>query len=263
MFREFSEGWQEIDSKIESGIWQGGTYTATFTNDPTTIITYRLEIISFAFIKWTIYTPTSSWYPGTHSGTLQIPENFPFKPPRLFFKTPIFSPNVIADGGGLSIDMLFEEWEVTYRIKDIMDVVGFMLAIDPLCRSHFDDRVRGKPLGFHDVNRSVTDYRNHRDSDAFMRATNFFARAYAQSDVELITDPTVTEEELEISVKVIKELLEASKIVLNSPPEGSISTDPSVAFSGPHRISDWREKERRWAKEISVGFGILSSPSPA
>ena len=91
-----------------------------------------------------------------------------------------------------------------------------------------------------------------RGRDAFMRATNFFARVYSQAEVEFMTDPFVISQELEMSVVVIKDLLMhfTKKTKLDEAPEGSISNDPEVAFTGMLRTSEWRREERRWAEAM-------------
>ena len=247
-----SEDWEEIDCRVESEIWCGGTYVFSSKFDPEVSADCRLEV-DLPYLKWSISTPSSFWYPGTYSGYLHIKTNYPFEPPRLYFETPTFSPNLVPLSGVLSVYMLFGDWNAKYKIKDIMDVVTFMLMIDPVYRRDVSDKLPGISLGFHDCNRLVAKYLAETGPDAFWRATNFFARAY--SKVELIDDPIVTLGEIDVSRTVVVELLKhfTGSSVINDPPEGSTSNDPSIAFRSLEgkQISDLQKEERRWADVLA------------
>jgi len=240
----YKDTWQEIDSDIR-------TYSASFTYDPTNSTTFQLEVVSSELVKWTVYTPASFWYPGAHSGIIKLPRDYPWKRPTLIIETPIFSPNV-NNYGHISVDLLWDQWSPARSIKDILDVVAFMLVIDPVCTAPSDERLPGIPLNFHHLSRGISRYLESRGDEGFVRAANFFARAFAQAELQLITDPIVEPAELEMSVVVIKELLEYffGKPQLDDPPEGSTSNDPTVAFKGLQRLSDWRLEEQRWANAI-------------
>ena len=239
--------WQKIDSN------EGAFYIASFAGDPTSFTTYQLEIVDNKLAKWTIRTPTSAWYPGVHFGTLKLPTEYPFQRPKLKIESPLFSPHV-TDFGDISTDILYDGWSPRYGLKDILDVVAFMIVIEPFPTMSQDKRLPGIPLNFHTLNRSIQSYVDVRGRDAFMQATNFFARVYSQAELEFVTDPPVILQELEMSVVVIKDLLMhfTKKTNLDKAPEGSISNDPEVAFSDTVILgtSDWRREERRWAEEI-------------
>ena len=247
--REFHSGntWQEVDSN------EGAFYTASFTGDPTSFTTYQLEIVDNKLAKWTIRTPTSAWYPGVHFGTLKLPTEYPFQRPTLEIKSPLFSPYV-SGHGFISTDILYDRWSPSYVLKDILDIVAFMIVIEPFPTMSQDKMLPGIPLDFHTLNYSIQSYVDVRGRDVFMQATNFFARVYSQAEAEFVTDPPVILQELEMSVVVIKDLLMhfTKKTNLDKAPEGSISNDPEVAFSGTMilRTSDWRREERRWAEVI-------------
>ena len=251
--REFHSGntWQEVDSN------EGAVYTASFAGDPTSFTTYQLEIVNNELAKWTIRAPTSAWYPGVHSGTLKLPSDYPFQKPTLGFESPLFSPYVSANAS-ISTAMLYLDWSPSYGLKDILDTVAFMIVIEPFPTMFHDKMLPGIPLDFHVLNHSVQSYVDARGRDAFMQATNFFARVYSQAEVEFMTDPPVILQELEMSVVAIKDLLMhfTKKTKFDEVPEGSISNDPEVSFSGTVilRISDWRREERRWAEAIIPFF---------
>ena len=252
----YKNTWQEVDSN------EGAVYTASFAGDPTSFTTYQIEIVNNALAKWTIHAPTSAWYPGVHSGTLSLPINYPFKNPTISFDSPLFSPCISANGS-ISTAILSIDWAPNYVLKDVLDTVAFMIVIDPFPAMFHNNMLPGVPLDFHVLNQSVQSYVDARGRDAFMQATNFFARVYSQAEVEYMTDPPVILQELEMSVVVIKDLLMhfTKKTKLDEVPEGSISNDPEVSFSSTVilRISDWRREERRWAEVIIPFFWRTSS----
>jgi ubiquitin-protein ligase len=258
----FSDDWQEIDTKNASGKQKGPTFQASFAQDPSNSTTYLLEYVSNDRINWSIHTPRSAWYPGTHTGYLELPSyepNYPFSPPKLVIETPIFSPNVL-NGGVISVDILYLGWSPTYSLKKIMDLLAFMLVIDPVCPSDLNAKLPGIPLGFQLYsNEKIYRYYRTKGADAFMRATNFFARTYAQATVVPLMDPVVGPEDLEVSSTVIRELLEffLEKNKLDTAPEGSTSNDPLIAFSEQMVLSRWRQEEQAWAKEINRSCKLL------
>lgn len=249
---KFGNIWQEADSN------EGAVYTASFAGDPTSFTTYQLEIVNNVLVKWTIRAPTSAWYPGVHSGTLELPTDFPFQTPILRFDSLLFSPYIPGYHSSISTAMLYLDWSPKYLLKDIMDTVAFMIVNEPFPTMFQDKMLPGIPLDFHVLNHSVQSYVDDRGRDAFLQATNFFARVYSQTGVGFMTDPPVISQELEMSVVVIKDLLMhfTKKTKLDKIPEGSVSNDPDVAFCGTVilRISDWRREERRWAEAIIPFF---------
>ena len=140
----YSEKWQEVDS-IE-----GAVYTASFAGDPTSFTNYQLEIVNNGLAKWTIRAPTSAWYPGVHSGTLKLsttgsyPSPYPFEPPSVRFESLLFSPYV-SIGGPISTAILWHDWSPRYSLKDVLDVVAFMLVIEPIPIMFQDKRLPGIP----------------------------------------------------------------------------------------------------------------------
>jgi len=72
--------------------------------------------------KWyaTIHGPTDTPYEGgVFNVGLEIPSDYPFKPPKVFFQTPIYHPN-ISPKGAICLDILKNEWSPTLNIQKVL-----------------------------------------------------------------------------------------------------------------------------------------------
>lgn len=75
--------------------------------------------------------PSSSIYSGGHFKIhVQLPKEYPFKPPVLNFKTKIYHPNVTNDDrGAMCLGMLrSDEWKPPNKIVDVLNLVRAVLA---------------------------------------------------------------------------------------------------------------------------------------
>lgn len=63
---------------------------------------------------------------------LKIPEDYPQSPPKAFFKTRIWHPNVEESTGAVCVDTLKRDWEPKLTFRDIL-IVSIRRGLD--CRS--------------------------------------------------------------------------------------------------------------------------------
>jgi len=247
----------EEEVEVESGKWISGSYWCFFPceadEQPSTTIFLETDPTPGKFLSWSIRAPQSLYYPGTHSGTIEIEEGYPLTQPWLKISTPIFSP-MVDDIGMISSAFDLGIWSPHYTIMDFLHSVAAMIVLDPFCRSSRYHLLPGIPLKHHImVVRSTGDWSGKEDS--FIRATNFFSRAYLQGDIRRASNPPITEHERNMSIIATQELLEhftrfRSSILSN----GSLkSNDPVTAFTGIQSTEEWIAEEKRWADAISLG----------
>ena len=72
---------------------------------------------------------------GVFSIDIFIPEDYPFKPPRMHFITKVYHPNINSDGE-ICFDELQDSWHPTFLIIKVLQSVRSLLALpnldDPL-----------------------------------------------------------------------------------------------------------------------------------
>jgi ubiquitin-conjugating enzyme E2 S len=69
------------------------------------------------------------FYGGTFHVVLHLPENYPEVPPKGFFKTKLFHPNV-SDKGEICVNTLKKDWEPSLGLRHILTVIRCLL-IEP------------------------------------------------------------------------------------------------------------------------------------
>ena len=103
----------------------------TRTLEIVSFVSYRNYIVNADNLVWTIFLsgPEGSPYAG---GQFQVEfklDNFPFKPPTVAFKTPIYHPN-IDEKGQVCEDMIETgaKWAPTKKLVAVMEKIKSMLV---------------------------------------------------------------------------------------------------------------------------------------
>jgi len=81
--------------------------------------------------KGTIQGPCDTPYAGgTFHLTLNVPNTYPLQPPKVFFNTKIFHPNVVPGTGAICLDILGKEWSPVLNLATVLLSVSSLL-MDP------------------------------------------------------------------------------------------------------------------------------------
>lgn len=73
-------------------------------------------------LSWiaTITGPSETPYEGlTFKLSFSFPNNYPYSPPTVLFKTPIYHPNVDFSGR-ICLDILRDKWSAVYNVQNVL-----------------------------------------------------------------------------------------------------------------------------------------------
>jgi len=102
-------------------------------NDPAAGITVELSDPSGASMEYLhghIFGPPKTPYEGGKFELLiTMPNEYPFKPPQITFKTKIWHPNVSSLTGAICLDILKDNWSPVQTIKSAMMSIRLLLEV--------------------------------------------------------------------------------------------------------------------------------------
>ncbi|XP_010241382.1 PREDICTED: ubiquitin-conjugating enzyme E2 11-like [Nelumbo nucifera] len=85
-------------------------------------------------IQGPMYTPFEG---GLFFLSISIPENYPYSPPQIKFKTKVFHPN-IDEHGTIHVDILWDQWTPAFTIQGLLFSI-WSLLLEPVEVDEFDD----------------------------------------------------------------------------------------------------------------------------
>ena len=93
--------------------------------------TVKANIVDDNLYHWkgTIFGPSDSCYEGgIFHVDIQIPEDYPFKPPKMKFETKIWHPNISSVTGAICLDILKNEWTPALTIRTALVSLQALLS---------------------------------------------------------------------------------------------------------------------------------------
>jgi len=83
--------------------------------------------------KGTIFGPKDTCYEGgTFIVDIEIPSDYPFKPPKMKFDTKVWHPNVSSQTGAICLDILKNEWTPALTIRTaLISLQALMCSPEP------------------------------------------------------------------------------------------------------------------------------------
>ncbi|KAH9737029.1 UBC core domain-containing protein [Citrus sinensis] len=83
--------------------------------------------INFCYLRiWIIFYPYAG---GVFLVTIHFPPDYPFKPPKVAFRTKVFHPNINSNGS-ICLDILKEQWSPALTISKVLLSICSLLT-DP------------------------------------------------------------------------------------------------------------------------------------
>lgn len=249
--------------------FDGGSFYYQWPPGSDTCILLIIDMTTFTFL-WTITSPASMYYPGRHSGKIQMPRNndYPFKAASPRFTTPILCPFVQPGLGSLSpIYGTWDDiWNPGMKLHEILTSLAAFIHFGP----HLDNMPQSLAAGirfpFHPFN-PRSDSPVFMTTDVWFRlATNFFCRVYTlntdileDGEEELPAD----EDMMTASIQAIRGLLDyASEIDSKAddlvPEEwrGKSSLEEVFSLARITTRRQWQDEERLWAEALNKGYRV-------
>lgn len=98
------------------------------TKDPKGVTAAPLNESDLFNWQATIVGPEGTPYAGgVFKLAVTVPSDYPFKPPRVYFLTKIFHPNVNANGG-ICLDILKDQWSPALTIYRVLLSISALMA---------------------------------------------------------------------------------------------------------------------------------------
>eukprot|EP00019_Armaparvus_languidus_P006190 CAMPEP_0168593120 /NCGR_PEP_ID=MMETSP0420-20121227/8122_1 /TAXON_ID=498008 /ORGANISM="Pessonella sp." /LENGTH=137 /DNA_ID=CAMNT_0008629205 /DNA_START=52 /DNA_END=462 /DNA_ORIENTATION=- len=91
----------------------------------------KAELVGDSLYKWRVSFsgPEKSPYEkGTFKVLVDIPQEYPFKPPKFTFETKVYHPNVKTDSGEICTDILGDGWSPQLKIHEVLLTLKNLMA---------------------------------------------------------------------------------------------------------------------------------------
>jgi hypothetical protein len=269
---EMESGLNDHSANVTAENFEGGTFSYQWPPGTTTGVLLVADLSTYQF-SWTITSPSSSYYPGRHSGIIKMPRissytsyhPYPLKPPIPIWKTPILCPFIKPGIGSLSNAYGYWDdiWSPAYRLDTFTTSFAEFLHYGPLYEGMPDGQL-GLAFRYHPFNPGVDDPLYMTHEPWFRLATNFFCRAYTLEDGGGDEEDSTATDDMRLnSIQSIKGLLENTSGhpgISVSPGESlvcyQLTVDQSFSADRIRTRRQWIEEEKVWADLLARIYGV-------
>ncbi|KAK9454668.1 ubiquitin-conjugating enzyme/RWD-like protein [Dipodascopsis uninucleata] len=145
----------------------------------------RLEFVSESDIShlngYFMGPPGTPYEGGLYKVDIDIPADYPFKPPKMKFETKVYHPNISSQTGAICLDILKDTWSPVLTLK------ASLISLQSLLTSPEPNNPQDAEVAKHYLS----------DRNGFDNTARYWTRVYAGANSEATTENTasITERE--------------------------------------------------------------------
>jgi hypothetical protein len=199
---------------------------------------------SYAEAEWSIDSDDSLYHPGSHTGRLVFPSDFPRHRPQIIWDSPILS--AFVRKGRVCVDYQWQRQSLYDVLHGLAAAVIFgpelEITTDPTapqqkyrCRRHS----KRSPI-------LLDEESGDKDKEWMMRVTSFFSRVYNRpyNDGEVDESREIVEHQRKTALKAIADFQKHIEL------HKALTEDPKIAFKQVVTQGELLREERVWADRL-------------
>uniref|UniRef100_A0A915JWQ6 E2 ubiquitin-conjugating enzyme n=1 Tax=Romanomermis culicivorax TaxID=13658 RepID=A0A915JWQ6_ROMCU len=101
------------------------------TSDEVASLGIKIEMIDSSMFKLSgeiLGPPETPYCGGTFKLSIDVPDNYPFQPPKVKFCTNIWHPNISSATGAICLDLLKDQWAASMTLRTILISIQSLLC---------------------------------------------------------------------------------------------------------------------------------------
>eukprot|EP00056_Hartaetosiga_gracilis_P018077 m.9570 g.9570 ORF g.9570 m.9570 type:complete len:204 (+) comp6377_c0_seq1:40-651(+) len=129
----------------------------------------RLELVDAKDYRYLVAqikgAPDTPYEGGTYHLAIEIPDSYPFAPPKVKFTTRLWHPNISSQTGAICLDILKDQWAAAMTLRTVLlSLQALMAAPEP-----------------DDPQDAMVAQQYKGDQELFVKTARFWAQSYAQA----------------------------------------------------------------------------------
>ncbi|XP_049851188.1 ubiquitin conjugating enzyme E2 B-like [Schistocerca gregaria] len=138
-----------------------------FTNKPLEWATMKVVDDNLHHWRVTIEGPEKTPYEsGFFTIDLEMPAEYPFKPPKVKFITKVYHPNILKKDGSICAEVLGSTWSPQIKLHEVLLILRSMLA-EPNVDSPLEEEI-------------AEQFQNNRDT--YNKTAKYWTKKYAKKE---------------------------------------------------------------------------------